>query len=95
MKETILFVNSETYTADVSLLLTPATWCEATIGGVVTYLSGVAHPAIIGGYCSSRVDVGTIGTLELRYDYRDSIAQDFATTFAEESTGRIIVNIRW
>lgn len=95
LKETILFVNSETYTADVSLLLTPATWCEATIGGVVTYLRGVAHPAIIGGYCSSRVDVGTIGTLELRYDYRDSIAQDFATTFAEESTGRIIVNIRW
>lgn len=96
LKETTLTVKTETYTADVSLLLTPAPWCEATIGGVVTYISSLkGSPAVIGGYCSSRFEIGSIGTLEMRFDYRASEAQDFKKLFALERSGRIIANIRW
>ncbi|MBK9247651.1 MAG: hypothetical protein IPM69_05945 [Ignavibacteria bacterium] len=95
LTETVLSVTSESYTGDISLLFTPYNCCEATIGSVATYLGGIARPGVIGGYCSARVEVGSFGTLEMRFDYRESQAQDFKKTFALERTGRIIMNVRW
>jgi hypothetical protein len=84
----------DVYNLDVSFLLHPFAFWEVTLGAVATYQGAIPQPAILGGYVSSRLQLGDIGTIELRFDYRESAGSGLETPFPVERMGRVITSVR-
>lgn len=87
--------TSEATTIDLSTLLRPLDGLQFTVGGVVSYQNTIPQPAILGGYFSGRYDLGTFGSIELRFDYRESGVPALKSIFPVERVGRIITSLRW
>jgi hypothetical protein len=90
-------VNEETdvYNIDVSFLVHPFSFWELTLGAVASYQGAIPQPAILGGYISSRLQLGDIGAIELRFDYRESAGSGLERAFPVERVGRVITSVRW
>lgn len=86
---------TDNYSIDVSALVQPFNGLHLVVGAVTTYQKDIPQPAILGGYFSSRFELSDIGTIELRFDYRESVAPDLKATFPVERIGRIISSVRW
>lgn len=83
------------YNLDISALVMPLDGWSLTVGAVTTYQNEIPQPAVLGAYMSSRLDVGAIGTIELRFDYRESAVPDFERIFPVERVGRIVTTARF
>ena len=83
------------YSLDLSAMVLPLEGWSVTLGAITSYQNDIPQPAVLGGYVSSRLDLGAVATIELRFDYRESAAPDLERVFPVERVGRIITTARF
>ena len=93
MKLETLTDDIENYSIDISALVEPIDGLSVTVGAVTTYQNEIPQPMILGGYVSSLYRLGEFGTIELRFDYRETAAPNLETLFPVERVGRIITTV--
>jgi hypothetical protein len=90
-----LIEEAEIYSIDISALLAPFDVWHVTLGAVASYQREIPQPVVLGGYISSQLRIGDFGTIELRFDYRESAVPDLKATFPVERVGRVVTSVKF